>query len=243
MKVLIATIGIGGQYPRLVARMIERFHNNSPGYELRAWVNTLPPGALGSVIVDGYDYGPYCAKPFAMRALREAGADVGILLDAAFWPIRDIHPLVAHIQQHGCYFCENGFPFGQWCSDAALARFRVDREQAFQIEEISSYCVGLDFGRNDANWLLNEWCRLANDGVTFPGPHTNINAARTIGDRNRGFVSTDPRVMGHRHDQTALSILAHWAGMGPLVKRPMLTTYHGQESKDTVLVNWGRIIE
>jgi len=31
--------------------------------------------------------------------------------------------------------------------------------------------------------------------------------------------------------------------MGPLVHRPMFTTYHGQESKDTVLVNWGRIIE
>ena len=43
-RVVICTVGIGGWYPRGVARMIEEFNRVSPGYEIQAWVNTLPPG-------------------------------------------------------------------------------------------------------------------------------------------------------------------------------------------------------
>jgi len=242
MKVIIATIAIGGWYPLGLARMIQKFKEVSPGFDLMAWVNTLPPGAPADVIVDGYDYTAYCAKPFALHECARLGADIGILLDASFWPIRPIHPLVEHIQQHQNYFCANGFNTGEWCGDHALRRLGIKREESFSIPEISSYCVGLNFGNQECRKLLAQWCRLAADRITFPGRHTNINAVAPIGNRNPGNVSPDPRVRGHRHDQTALSVLAWKAGMDYLVERPKLTTYFGKETSETVLVNWGQIL-
>ena len=247
MKVVIATVAIAGHYPRAVARMIERFNAVSPGYEIQAWVNCYPPGAPGPVVVNGFDYGPYVAKPFALDYARKSGATQAILLDAAFFPIRSIEPLVTHIQRNGYYLCRNGFKVGQWASDAALELFDVDREAAFEMEEISSYCVGLDFTAQDeltacqVRHLMARWLWQSTTEA-IPGPHT----ATGQPGRNQGFVSRDPRVLGHRHDQTALSLIAHQLGMDRLSDRPYLTAYQrgyggAFPNETTVLVNHGVI--
>ncbi len=232
MKVSIVTLGLGGWYPRGIARMIERFHQCSPGFTVSAWVNSYPFGAPGSVIEDGYEYGPYCAKPFALLEALTSHADIAILLDAAFYPIRSIHPLVDYIAQTGYFFCKNGNLVGEWSS---LDRMGVTRESALLMEEISSYCVGLNFGDGRAVELLQRWIGFGGDRLTFPGHHTSPHCD----GRNKGFVSTDSRVKGHRHDQTCLSILAHKMGMNILVGRPRLTAYLGSETEETVLINHG----
>lgn len=240
MKVIVCCVAFGAHYPRLAARLIERFHAVSPGYEIQAWVNTLPPGAPKDVVVDGYDYTAYCAKPFALEYARQCGADVAILADASFFPVRPIQPLVEHVQRNGYYLCRNGFKVGEWCSDAALNYFGVSRDAAFEMDEISSYCVGVDFGHEDARRMLDQWTHAATGHGCFPGPHT----ATGQPGRNPGFVSTDPRVKGHRHDQSALSIIANRLGMDRLSDRPFLTAYHlgyggAFPNESTVLVNHG----
>lgn len=234
MNVGIAVIGIGGWYPRGVARLIQRFHEVSPGFTIKAWVNALPPGAPSHVIEDGYDYTPYCAKPFAMAALRDSGFEIGLLLDAAFFPVQHISPLVEYIGDVGYFLCDNGAKVGEWCSDRALGLMKLRDYEAMEMTEASSYCVGLDFTRNESHVALNQWCAAANFGV-FPGPHTNIGHT----GRNVGRCSIDPRVKGHRHDQTALSIITHRLGMRKLVARPRFTAYLGSEDSTTVLVNHG----
>lgn len=242
MKAIICTVAIGGHYPRAAARMIERFHSHSPGYEIQAWVNTLPPGAK-ETIVDGYDYTGYVAKPFALEYARQCGADLAILLDAAFFPIRPIQPLIEHIQRNGYCLCRNGFKVGEWASDACLEKMHTTREEAFAMEEVSSYCVGIDMtqGWHPATEMLAAWLDAAQIGA-FPGPHT----ATGHHGRNPGFVSTDPRVKGHRHDQTALSIIASWCKMQNLSERPEFTAYQrgyggAFPNESTVLVNHGVI--
>ncbi len=39
MKVVICTLGLGHHYPRGVARLIRKFHENCDGFEIQAWVN------------------------------------------------------------------------------------------------------------------------------------------------------------------------------------------------------------
>lgn len=236
MRVVLCAVAIGGWYPRGLSRMIERFESVSPGFEIQAHVNCYPALSPGSFIEDGVDYGPYCAKPYALMETRMRGADIGILLDCAFYPIRPIHPLIEHIAREGYYFCRNGATVGEWSSDRALERVGMPREEAFTVQEISSYCVGLNFADARCVELLYRWCGYAGDRLTFAGPHTN---APYYSGRNPGLCSADSRVRGHRHDQTVLSIIAHRMGMCTLVDRPRFTAYLGSESAETVLVNRG----
>lgn len=237
MNVIIASVAIGGWYPRGISRMIEKFHENSPGYTLMSWINAYPFGSEGFT-ENGWNYGPYCAKPFAALEARRAGADIVILMDAAFYPIRSIHPLVEHIAQTGYFFCKNGYKVGEWCSDRAMERLGQTREKLMAMEEISSYCVGLNFADGRSTELLHRWCGFAADRLTFAGPHT----APHCDGRNKGFVSADSRVRGHRHDQTALSVLASQIGMTRMVERPRFTAYLGSETSETVLINNGGIV-
>jgi hypothetical protein len=236
-RVIVCSLALGGWYPRGAARLITEMERASPGYEVKAWVNTYPFGAPGSVVENGYEYGPYCAKPFALLAAHTAGADIAILVDAAMYPIRSIHPLVDHIAQTGYFFCRNGNRVGDWCSDRAMERMGQTRKKLDETEEISSYCVGLNFADGRCIHLLHRWCGFSSDRLTVPGPHTGLMHE----GRNRGLVSTDQRVKGHRHDQTVLSVLAHQIGMDKLVNRPKFTAYKGSETDETVFINHGGI--
>lgn len=235
MRAIICTVALGGAYPRAVARMIEAFHQHSPGFEIQAHVNTLPFGAPANVIEDGYDYTGYAAKPFALASAMMSGADIAILLDASFYPIRSIHPLIDHIARNGYYLCKNGYRVGEWCSDRAVPRLGMTREKLMEMEECSSYAVGLNFADGRCVELLHRWCGFAADRLTFPGPHTNL----LENGRNRGFVSSDRRVRGHRHDQSALSVIANLMEMTNWCERPLFTAYAGHEDERTVLMNRG----
>jgi hypothetical protein len=240
-KVILVTMGIGAWYPRGVARLIESLQKHSPQYPIRAWVDEYPKSAPGPVILDGYDYGPYCAKPCALwEAWQESQADIAIWIDAAFYAIRDVRPLVEHVQQTGYYLCDNGAPLDEWVSDKALASWSYDRSDVAGKNEVSSYCVGFRMIPGE----LPKVCAAAwrDEGVlgrrgAIPGRHT----AQGHNGRNVGFVSHDFRVKGHRHDQTALSVYAHALSLTNLVQRPKFTAYFGSETEETVLVNHGGI--
>jgi len=236
VNVIICTVALGGWYPRGAARLINEFGRVSPGFTLQAHINVLPFGAPACVIEDGYDYTAYSAKPFALAEAMRSGADIAILLDAAFYPIRPIHPLVDHIARNGYYLCDNGNKVGEWCSDRAAGRMGICRDELMEMTEVSSYCVGLSFADGRCHELLHRWCGFAHDRLIIAGPHSGLHQSDA---RNRGFVSSDPRVRGHRHDQTALSVIANQMGMTNFSQRPLFTAYKGSETEATVLVNHG----
>jgi hypothetical protein len=237
VKVTIAVVACGSWYPRGVARLVNECHRLGIDATIQAWVNCLPPHTP-TIIAQGYDYTPYAAKPFALRAAIDTGADVAILCDASFYPIRDITPMVEHIQTHGAYLCRNGYPAGRWASDRCLQAFNLTRDAAMQIEEVSSYCVGL---RGDRATIVDRWCSVTNQ-ATIAGAHTNDRHGN-FRSRNRGWVSNDERCRGHRHDQTALSLMLSLDVSGglELSNRPYLTAYKGHENDETVLVCEGMV--
>jgi len=108
------------------------------------------------------------------------------------------------------------------------------RQHARTIREVSSYAVG--FNRHHiAACAVQEWCINSLNRGIICGPHT----AEGFEGRNIGFVSSDPTVRGHRHDQSALSAIAHGHGLTELCQRPRFTAYLGSEDETTVLVNQG----
>jgi hypothetical protein len=229
MKVAIVTLALGHQYPRGVARMIQSFEQHSSGYELQAWVNVLPPGAPERVIVDGFDYSAYCAKPFAMKAAVDAGAEIVLWLDASVHAIAPIQPLIEHISATGYYMAPTGFNIGEWASDACLEGFRLERGGWMDKPECASGIVGLDLRRRvvgkdgSPRELLNQWCE---NWRYFPGHHSNVHAAdKKHHYKNFGHVSLDARCSGHRHDQTVLSVLCHQLGFTNFVPWPKFVAY------------------
>lgn len=233
MKVVICTLGLGHHYPRGVARLIQEFHAHSPGYEIQAWVNTLPPGAPERVIEDGWDYTGYCAKPFAMLAAANSGADVVLWLDASVRPLRSIAPLVDYICANGYYMAPTGFTIGEWASDRCLEGLKLERGGWMDKPECASGIVGMDL-RRDTPLRLLKWSRLWR---LFPGHHSNTRAAdKKHHYRNVGHVSDDPRCSGHRQDQTVLSILAHQYGLTDFVPWPRFVAYaagHGGAANES----------
>ena len=239
MKVVIATVAYGGWYRKGLERQIREFERVSPGFELQGWLNVLPPDTPQAV-KDGYDYTGYAAKPFAMKYAMDCGADVALLIDASVYPIRHIQPLVDFIWDHGYYLAPAGFSVGEWTSDEMLRYAHMDRDAALKIPDVASGIVGLRFaGRSNQKTAVSGWCQSTLT-AGFGAPHSNSMAAdKRHHYRNVGFVSNDPRCSGHRHDQSALSIIAYRLGMTDLTPWPRFAAYQagygGHSDATTVL--------
>lgn len=153
---------------------------------------------------------PYAFKAFAM-ACAEDHHDVLLWCDASVVPIRPLAPLWKLIETQGYWFSENlphgttdrAWTCGEWTADSALEPLGITREEAFEIPHVIGTAFGLDMRHRIAQDFLAEYLRLAREGTAFRGPWTNA-----------GFrASQDPRVLGHRHDQTAASVIAWRLGM------------------------------
>jgi hypothetical protein len=145
---------------------------------------------------------PYAFKPFALKTVFERGYEVVLWADASVWAIQNVRPLVEEILRRGWMFIHNTCA-GEWTSDACLAQLGVSRDEAMRIPMLMGLCMGWDMSNRKCQIFLKEWLEKATDKVSFPGSWTNKNRE----------VSADPRVRGHRHDQSVASFLAHRHGM------------------------------
>lgn len=232
MTVLVTTVAIpnpilGEWYGKGAQRLYESLNGQC---DVQSW-HCPPPGTpdLG----EDRMYNGYIAKPFALRAAL-AVADIAILCDASFYAIRDIAPLVDHIQRVGYYLCRNGSTVGEWTSDNCLRHFGIDRNVVMGMPDVSSYCVGINKHDLKALRFADAWCANSNR-QTIPGAHTNM-PHKNRRSRNPGWVSQEVRVRGHRHDQVVASILAHQMGLLEWCSRPLFTSYKGSVDETTVLV-------
>jgi hypothetical protein len=183
------------------------------------WADQMPPGS------PTHKRTPYAFKAFAVEAAaRQTGAKLILWADACILPIRSMEPLWDLIEKQGYWFSRNGFPNGQWCSDASLPLLGITREEAFRQEHVVATTFGLNLASEVGATFASEYLRLAQNG-SFRGPWKNEN----------GEASADPRVTGHRHDQSAASVIAARLGM-VLTDPPAWFAYRGGETPETVLV-------
>jgi len=212
MNRLIVTVGTGG-YARGVARL-----KGIVTDPIKAWTHTLPPGSPTHADT------PYAFKAFALKYARDFGADLVMWMDASIKPIRSLDPLWALIEKQGYWFSANWWPNGEWCSDAALPLFGMTREESMTHMHVAATAFGLNLRSEVGAAFLDDYMRYATNGA-FRGPWKNDN----------GQASSDPRVRGHRHDQTAASVICWRRGM-TLTNPPEWFAYRGGESEKTVLL-------
>jgi hypothetical protein len=160
---------------------------------------------------------PFAFKPFCLAEARDAGYDAVLWMDAACVAVRRLDPFFAAIVRDGHLLFRNGQRrIGAWCADVTLDVFALDRETALGLPEVNAALLGLDLRSERAQEFLRRWLEAARAEVPFRGalePATSREEVSDVKLNRGGRASADPRVRGHRHDQSVAGILAQELGM------------------------------
>jgi hypothetical protein len=146
---------------------------------------------------------PYAFKGYAVQRAIELGHTKVLWLDASMWAVRNLKPVFDHIRTTGYLLVAGIGNVGLWTSDACLEVFGISRDEALKLNEVMGGCWGVDVTNPKGSDYLSRWMAHAKDGRSFPGEWNNFSRR----------VSSDPRVQGHRHDQSVSSLLAWKLGL------------------------------
>jgi hypothetical protein len=140
-------------------------------------------------------------------------------MDSACVAVRSLDPVFAAIEDQGYALFRNPGRVGEWCADATLGALGVEREEAMQWPALNAAALGLDLEHPLATEFLECWHEAARHEVPFRGTPERLETAearQAVKWNTANRVSSDPRVRGHRHDQSVAGILAGRLGMVPL---------------------------
>lgn len=133
-----------------------------------------------------HDLSPYHFKVNSIK--KAAQIDPCVLwCDSSMFRVGDLSKIQTIIEQDGYFMEEAGHYVKDWCEEATLKYFGIDRSSQFLM--FSAGLLGLNFNSEIAKEFFNRWERSAVDG------------------HFRGSWKT------HRHDMTCGSIIASQLGM------------------------------
>ncbi len=197
---------------------MDRLQRELGSTRFMGWRNTMPPGSPSHLDV------PYAFKAWALKAAADAGHTVLLWADACILPILNLEPLWDKIERDGAWISRNGWTNAQWTADSAYPDLGVTREQNATIEHVVATTFGLNLKNPVGERIFQEYLRLAQTKA-FCGPWWN-NKGPYSG--NHGAAPCGPEtIFGHRHDQTALSVLA-WRYGVELTSAPEWFAYREQ---------------
>lgn len=191
---------------------------------------------------------PYAFKAYSLHATSIAYRQL-LWCDACIIPLRSLEPIWAHAKEHGVWMCANyGFSNYTWTADSAYLDLFYGWKDCFKGEPTSdsklrdinrmiphaiATAFALDLEHPKGRAFLDEYYRLASETQAFCGPWTNGPATPD----GRTAPCGPPDVKGHRHDQTAASVIA-WR-LGIQLAEPILFSYKGGETEETILLAAG----
>lgn len=190
----VVTLAVGGGFSQGQARLLARLAVTDPGLAVAAVRGRWPEGC------PSHDDLPYAFKIWMMRRAFDAGAGTVLWMDSSAVPRRSVAPLFEIAEREGAFVSDNyGWKNGQWATDAFLSVMGTTRDEQMAVPHCSALVFGVCVGHPKGAALFAEMERLARVPEVMAG-------ARENGGRS---CSADPRCLGHRHDQTLLSLLAH----------------------------------
>lgn len=214
MNPCVINFACGGCYVQGQSRLMASLRDTGWTGGSRAYTST---SALGC---PPHAEAPYAFKPAAFNHAARDGYDVVLWCDASVWANRSIVPVMERIERDGHLFFQNGWDCCQWTNDACLRNMGVTRDESKSMPMLIAGCLGLDMRQPKAKEFLRQWTIRSLDG-SFNGSWNN----------RSGSESDDPRCLGHRHDQSVASILAHQIGMEQIVGHPdYFMCYRGESN-------------
>jgi len=199
----------GGRYPAMQAKVLSGAREFGGADELL--FGGYPPNC------PSHQDQQYAFKVWALEEAVKKGHKRIIWIDCRCRPVKSFDPIWDVIESTGAYCSKQGdSTLAQWCSDAALELFGIDREQAASIPLLKGGVFGFNLDSQIGQSLWSEYKRLCLAGA-LNGPHFNQpgQPMSRMGDKWQGHVSDDPGVAGHRHDESVLSFLFWKFGLPP----------------------------
>jgi hypothetical protein len=195
-----------------LARLEESLQRTGFQGDFLVWKDELPPKSPTQL------ESPMAFKTFCFMEAMRHGYRFVLWIDAPCIALRSIDPIFAIIKSKGYVMFVDPYDqsVGKWCGDDVLEHHGISREAALSMPEIPTSVIGLDLCSNIGRRFLQEWHAMALDGVTFQGTRKAILSTDdhyAIGWNKDNRISSDPRVGGHRYDQTAAGIIANRLGM------------------------------
>lgn len=236
MRRAVVCVGTG-RYTAGLDRLKALTAQLDPEAQFAGW-NTLPDNW------PSHDEKPYAFKAYALKTAA-LGADLLLWCDAAITPVKSLEPLWERIERDGYWMPLNGWTNYEWTADSAYADLFPDMSiaAAREINKMFTQVVATAFGINVKHPIgkifLEEYYRLANTNA-FCGPWTNTNcpeAAKWNQHPSRMGNCGPADVLGHRHDQTAASLIA-WRLKMKLDQCPGIFSYPPAK-EDTILLAVG----
>lgn len=230
MSRCVVSVGTGRYKPG-----IARLKNMELGCAARFW-EEIPTGCPTHSEV------PYAFKAHAIEHASKEH-DVLLWMDASVVPVANLRPLWRKIEADGYWFALNGWTNYEWTATNVYPLLFPDMPlvEAQKINREIPHVVATAFGVSLKNptgkTFLEEYCRLARTKA-FCGPWGNSNNPEAPQYPPSMMGPCGPKdVRGHRHDQTAASVLAWRLGMA-LTPCPEFFSYTEGDPR-TVLVAKG----
>jgi hypothetical protein len=207
-------------------------------------------------VCPSHEQKPYAFKAYAMREASEhydtlLWCDACIVLGAR--PLTELFEL---IEDQGYWFASNGFSNYEWTADSAYPDLfpGIELENARDVNKTIPHVVATAFGLSMKHPLgrvfLAEYFRLASKTHAFCGPWINAverDARLAVEGKERALITPGSvawqrchncgpaDVRGHRHDQTAASVIASRLHF-KLTQCPEWFSYAGGETEKTCLI-------
>lgn len=218
------------------------------GEQCMGWRQKLPPGSpphreAGICAATNVDaIRPYAFKAYALKAAEASGHTSLLWCDSSVCPIKPLAPLWERIERDGYWMCENGWRNDEWTADSAYPDLfpPLPLEDARKVNRRVPHVVATTFGLSLEHPLgcafLDEYFRLASETRAFCGPWQNTNHPDAAGINHghpRGPCGP-PHVRGHRHDQSAASVIA-WR-LGFVLDSPPAWFAYSNPVESTILM-------
>lgn len=216
MRRAAVNVSTGTNYRALQGRLNQKLSEYG-NCAIHLWSEPLPKS-----------WTPHKELPYAFKAhaLSSVETDLILWLDSSILPLRSLDPVWQEIERVGYFIPANpGMWNYEWTAESAYDDLfaGISREAAIGLNRKVPHCSSAAFGFNLQSWIgkkaFDEFCRLAHTRA-FCGPWANENGPdrdRYQLDYLRELYPTapcgPPEVRGHRHDQTALSVIAWRLGM------------------------------
>lgn len=225
------------------------------GEDFVCWLNRLPNDC------PSHRYVPYAFKAYALKHAEKRGYTSLLWADACIRPVSSLEPIWERIEKDGYWMSNNGFTNDQWTADSAYpdlfteATFprlpnrteteHWDEARAINhgITHVVATTFGIDLRHSKGRAFLKEYFRLASETKAFCGPWINANAEMATRINAPRVMPCGPlSTRGHRHDQTAASVIAWRLGF-KLTSPPDLFAYpnaDGSFPKEAILIADGK---